>query len=213
MTASDTLKALQTAINALRKADPLVVDGIWGQKSQAALEEVKNQANLERLSPKPPVSGVEFDARTEKNLATLDPKAQSRFIPFISAAKKTAAALGFEYVAISGNRTWPEQDALYAQGRTKPGKIVTNARGGQSNHNFGIALDFGVFRDGEYLDDSSPKTASNVHKSVGAIAKQFGIEWGGLWTSLVDEPHFQIATGLTMAQARERFEKNGTVLP
>lgn len=54
MTASDTLKALQTAINAFRKSDPLVVDGIWGQKSQSALEEVKNQANLERIGVKTP---------------------------------------------------------------------------------------------------------------------------------------------------------------
>lgn len=215
MTATDTLKSIQTAINAFRKADPLVVDGIWGQKSQAALDEVKNQANLERIGAKTPlipsVPGDEFDARTEKNLATLDWKSRSLFRPFIKAAKEVAGRMGYEYRAISGSRTWAEQDKLYAQGRSAGGKIVTNARGGYSWHNFGLALDFGVFKDGEYLDDSAPGTAEKVHKAVGAIAKDFGIEWGGLWTSFPDQPHFQIATGLTLAQARERFEQKGTL--
>lgn len=215
MTATDTIKSIQTALNAFRKADPLVVDGIWGQKSQSALDEVKNQANLDRIGVKTPlipsVPGDEFDARTEKNLATLDWKSRSMFRPFIKAAKATAKALGYDYVAISGNRTWAEQDKLYAQGRTLPGKIVTNARGGQSNHNFGIAMDFGVFQDGKYLDETNPKVASSVHKSVGALAEQFGMEWGGNWSSITDDPHFQIATGLTLAQARERFEQKGTL--
>ncbi len=56
---------------------------------------------------------------------------------------------------ISGTRThMQEQDALYARRRTAPGPRVTNARGGYSNHNFGIAWDIGLFRGGKYLEDS-----------------------------------------------------------
>lgn len=62
MTATDTLKSIQTALNAFRKADPLVVDGIWGQKSQSALDEVKNQANLDRIAQNRPKYSPVFEA-------------------------------------------------------------------------------------------------------------------------------------------------------
>jgi peptidoglycan L-alanyl-D-glutamate endopeptidase CwlK len=155
-----------------------------------------------------------FDERTEKNLATLDPAAQDRFRFFIKEAKKISGIYGCEYIAICGNRSWKEQDAIYAIGRTilKNKKPVTNARGGQSNHNFRIALDFGVFKNGKYLDNDNPKLASSVHKAVAALSNQFKIEWGGIWKLFKDEPHFEIATGLTMAQKREKYLKEGTVL-
>jgi peptidoglycan LD-endopeptidase CwlK len=145
-----------------------------------------------------------FDLRTEKILASLDPKARRMFVPFVEEAKEIAEDLGVEYVAISGNRTWAEQNALYAIGRTRPGRKVTNARGGYSNHNFGIAVDFGAFKDGKYLDTYNPKLASKVHKAIGKIAEKYGIEWGGNWR-FVDEPHFEIDTVYTTAQKRERF--------
>ena len=161
-----------------------------------------------------------MNTRSAKNLATLDKKAQPLFAPFIEAAEALAATLGCEYIAISGNRTFAEQDKLFEKGRTIPpiGKahIVTNARGGQSNHNFGIALDFGVFKDKRYLDDGTKaekSVASGVHRSVAEkLAKKHGIEWGGNWISLKDEPHFEIETGLTLEQKRDRLKKNGSVL-
>ncbi|WP_218280269.1 M15 family metallopeptidase [Verrucomicrobium spinosum] len=75
---------------------------------------------------------------------------------------------------------------MYAQGRTAPGSIVTKARGGYSNHNFGIAFDIGVFEGTEYIGES-PKYAA-----VAAIAKDLGLEWGGDWKSIQDQPHFQL---------------------
>lgn len=152
-----------------------------------------------------------FDARTEKHLATLDPRAVERFRRFILEAKLIASTGGAEYVAISGNRTWKEQDALYAQGRTKPGRKVTNAKGGQSNHNFGIALDFGVFKGGKYLDESHPKEAAKVHAAIATHAAAYGIEAGHFW-KFQDSPHYEIATGLTLAQKRTRHAAAGTVL-
>ena len=94
---------------------------------------------------------------------------------------------------------------------------MTNAKGGQSNHNFGIALDFGVFKDGKYLDGSKLKSdktlASAVHRQVAEkVASKHGIEWGGNWTSFKDEPHFEYPTGLSMAQKRARYEKHGSVV-
>jgi len=80
-------------------------------------------------------------------------------------------------------------------------------REGQSNHNFGIAWDFGVFDSvnenggcGKYHDEDP------VYHLAGAIAEDMGLEWGGSWKGIVDEPHIQLNTGLTIAQMRERFE-------
>jgi peptidoglycan LD-endopeptidase CwlK len=83
-------------------------------------------------------------------------------------------------------RTYAEQDALYAQGRTTAGPKVTNARGGYSNHNFGIAFDVGVFEGGRYLGES-PK-----YKAVGVLGSELGLEWGGNWKTIVDQPHYQL---------------------
>jgi peptidoglycan L-alanyl-D-glutamate endopeptidase CwlK len=161
-----------------------------------------------------------MNTQSAKNLATLDKKAQPIFTPFIEAAELLAATLGCEYLAISGNRTFAEQDKLFEKGRTIPpiGKshIVTNARGGQSNHNFAIALDFGVFQGKRYLDDGTKaeqSVASGVHRSVAEkLAEKHGVEWGGNWKSFKDEPHFEIETGLTLQQKRDRLKKNGSVL-
>lgn len=86
-------------------------------------------------------------------------------------------------------RTAAEQDALYAQGRTKPGSIVTNAKGStyRSMHQWGVAFDF--FRnDGQGAYNES----GNFFNRVGQIGKGIGLEWGGSWTSIQDKPHFQL---------------------
>ncbi len=86
-------------------------------------------------------------------------------------------------------RTVSEQDSLYAQGRTKPGVIVTYAKGSSysSMHQWGVAFD--VIRNdgkGAYYDNDG------WFSKVGKIGKALGLEWGGDWTSPVDKPHFQL---------------------
>jgi peptidoglycan LD-endopeptidase CwlK len=69
---------------------------------------------------------------------------------------------------------------LYKKGRYgSTEKIVTNARGGQSNHNFGIAWDVGVFDDGKYLTGNSPKEAK-IYKALAAAVLTGELEWGGI---------------------------------
>ena len=97
-------------------------------------------------------------------------------------------------------RSREEQDALYAQGRTEPGNIVTNARVSSysSHHMWGTAFDIcrndgrGAYDDGD-----------GFFTRVGAIGKGLGLEWGGDWTSPVDKPHFQLPDwGSTTAMLR-----------
>ncbi len=122
------------------------------------------------------------DNRSEKAIAALLSKVQ----PYARALVFKAAAAGITIKILSGLRTYEKQDALYAQGRGKPGPIVTNARGGFSNHNFGIAFDIGVFEGGKYLGES-PK-----YNAVGVLGADLGLEWGGGWKTIKDAPHFQL---------------------
>jgi len=73
---------------------------------------------------------------------------------------------------------------------------VTNARAGYSNHNFGIAFDIGVFEGSAYLAESVK------YKAVGALGMDLGLEWGGSWKTIVDQPHFQLrpAWALTLSE-------------
>jgi peptidoglycan L-alanyl-D-glutamate endopeptidase CwlK len=126
-----------------------------------------------------------FDERTEKNIATLHPKAQERAREFMRLAVPAMREHGLDVRIIAGWRSFAEQDAIYAEGRTQPGKIRTNARGGYSWHCWAGAFDVGLFSGRAYLGDS-PQYAE-----LGKIGKAAGLEWGGSWR-FVDEPHFQL---------------------
>jgi peptidoglycan L-alanyl-D-glutamate endopeptidase CwlK len=127
-----------------------------------------------------------LDDRSERNLATLHPDLHHRAATFISAAKSLAAQRGLEVKCICGLRTWAEQDALYAKGRTAPGPVVTRARAGHSMHNFSLALDIGVFsKDGKTYHGSH-----GLYRELGPLGESLGFEWGGRW-KFNDEPHYQ----------------------
>ena len=144
-----------------------------------------------------------LDERSLKNILTLHKKVQSIFTNWINECKILAKAYGYEYKAISGNRSWDEQAKLYAQGRTSPGKIITNAKPGYSNHNFGIAVDMGVFKNGKYLDENNPDEAESFHRIAAKTAEKYNIEWGGNWKTFKDYPHFEYKTGKTLSQLRQ----------
>lgn len=100
-----------------------------------------------------------------------------------------------------GYRSKAEQDALYAKGRTKPGNRVTNARGGYSMHNWGVAIDF-CRNDGKGAYDDS----DGFFSKVGKVGKSLGLEWGGDWKSIKDKPHFQLPDwGSTTEKLRTRY--------
>lgn len=144
-----------------------------------------------------------IDPRSEKNISTLNPGLQ----PIARELIERATQAGINVKVICGNRTYDEQDALYAQGRTKSGNIVTKAKGGQSMHNFGTAFDIGIFSaDGtKYLGESPD------YKTVGEIGKSLSLEWGGDW-EFEDQPHFQLTDGRSLAQLRTAFETKGDAL-
>lgn len=96
---------------------------------------------------------------------------------------------GIEIEVIQGFRTIAEQQALYEQGRTKPGHIVTNAAGGHSWHNFGLAVDCVV----ENLDGSIDWNDSHpAWKRMEEVGVSLGLVSGANWKRIVDAPHFQL---------------------
>lgn len=210
------MKSLVDLTKDLQRELGVTVDGIAGpvtiSNALAAIQHNRMDLQDPKEQPARVAEVTTFDARTEKVLATLDAKAVPMFREFLCLARATAATLGCDYILISGNRTCAEQNALYEQGRSKPGKIVTNAKCGQSNHNFGIGADAGVFSGKLYLDESDPARAAKVHKACSEHAAACGLEWGGSWTSLKDLPHYEVKTGLTLAQKRSVYEKKGSVL-
>ncbi|MES2465219.1 MAG: M15 family metallopeptidase [Armatimonadota bacterium] len=141
-----------------------------------------------------------LDKRSETNIATLVPNARKQARAFM----KAVLLAEINAQIIGGSRTFAQQDALYERGRTKPGSKVTNARGGFSYHNFGIAWDIGIFDgDGKYL------TQSADYGKAGAIGRSLGLEWGGDWKGIVDQPHFQCKSSLKIADMRALVLANG----
>jgi peptidoglycan L-alanyl-D-glutamate endopeptidase CwlK len=120
-----------------------------------------------------------------------------------------AAKAGLAVVVTQGLRTWKEQDALYRRGRTSPpiGKshIVTNAKGGYSWHNFGLAFDVLLL---DALGKGDWDTNHPGWRMLGDLGKKAGLEWGGDWKTLKDFAHFQYSGGVTLAACRSCAKKD-----
>lgn len=128
-----------------------------------------------------------------RDVKALHPRLQEKLDELIKLCKKNGITICIGECL----RTVSEQDALYAQGRTKPGTIVTNARGStySSMHQWGVAADFylnmDVDGDGKTSDDAF-NNATKLFNKVGKLGQSIGLEWGGSWKSPVDLPHFQL---------------------
>ena len=127
-----------------------------------------------------------WDPKTDAKILTLHPLLRGKASKFVNAVEKR---LGKRIKITDGLRTFAEQDKLYSQGRTTAGKKVTNAKGGQSYHNYGLAFDCYFTKNGS-VDFSQP-----ISPEVAKIGQEFGLEWGGNWKSLKDMPHFQLTKG------------------
>ncbi|HXU32303.1 MAG TPA: M15 family metallopeptidase [Thermoanaerobaculia bacterium] len=198
---------IEEMIAAVQKKLGVEVDGRAGPQTWGAIYALIVKPTIDGLPPGEAID--EGDPRSERNIATLLPEVQ----PQARALIQKAAQNGIRIKIISGLRTFAEQDALFAQGRTAPGDIVTNSRGGFSNHNFGIAFDVGVFEGTKYLRESVK------YRAVGVLGADLGLEWGGNWKTFKDQPHFQLrpswAADLTeremLAELRKRHDEGTPV--
>lgn len=160
-----------------------------------------------------------IDKPTQDRIAKLHPSVRAEVTKLIDQINDTVLTGRAKVRIAQGLRTFAEQDALYAQGRTKPGAKVTNAKGGQSIHNYGTAIDIVLIIDGKTAswdtktDWDGDKIADWME--VVDVFKKNGWDWGGDWKSFKDMPHFEKRgvndwrTLLTKYNAGQVFVDNG----
>lgn len=124
-----------------------------------------------------------------RKIEDLHPHVASLCRKFIERCKEA----GVDVLVTSTYRDHESQNALYAQGRTAPGKIVTKAKGGQSFHNHKVAFDVVPLVNGKAIWNDE-----GLWHKIGQIGQEVGLEWGGNW-KFQDKPHFQYTGGLTLA--------------
>jgi peptidoglycan L-alanyl-D-glutamate endopeptidase CwlK len=130
-----------------------------------------------------------------RSLDDLLPAVAERVKRFIEAADEA----GIDLLVTSTYRDNESQNALFCQGRTTPGKIVTNAKGGESFHNYRCAVDVVPIVAGKPRWD----VKDDVWQKIGALGKAQGLEWAGDWKRFKEYPHFQYTSGLNLAQLQQ----------
>ncbi|MCW5907232.1 MAG: M15 family metallopeptidase [Chitinophagales bacterium] len=175
--------------------NPLIADGKAGRKTIESIDKKLNE-----MQPVPRQS-IKRDKITMERIELLHPSLRAETKAIYDELLQRKISVRF----YSTLRTFKEQDELYAQGRTKPGNIVTNARAGQSFHNYGLALDFCLLLDGGKVASWNRKLDVNLNNipewdEIVWVFKHYGWEWGGDWASFKDYPHVQKTFGYTTAQ-------------
>jgi len=129
---------------------------------------------------------LEMDQRTKKLVAELIPPAQE----VMNRMLEIAYANGLNMQCHSGYRSPEDQDKLYALGRSEAGKIVTNAKGGQSTHNYRLAGDFHfVDKKGDIVWDE--KLYKKIWTLIKPILEPKGLRWAGNWKKFKETAHFE----------------------
>lgn len=154
-----------------------------------------------------------MDITSETRLSQVDPVLEKKVH---IAVAQIALEHGIEVHVGQALRSVADQDALYAKGRTvlkdatgKPVHIVTNARGGYSSHNFGLAVDLvpGVL--GKVVWTPNWDAEDPAYGYMATACKAAGLKWGGDWIHFKDLPHFYIGPDNPTDQMRLDLHTKG----
>lgn len=177
------------------KNDPRGLNKLWPSDVKAIYAQLKGEApagqpreTVATAEAATPEEIASIDERSRTNISTLKPEAQKPISNFIARAIKWGNERGVKVVVVEGYRSPERQNELYAQGRTKPGPIVTNARAGQSRHQSARAVDVAIIKNGKILEG---KEYDKYIKELGKMGVAMGLEWGGNFKSIYDPDHFQ----------------------
>lgn len=199
----------------LKVYDRQVAPSTSKPKSEKKKEETKPATppkvtqDASKNKEKTPVAKVEAEtttlsaknsARNERNIATLHPQIRQKVRLLL---KQLYIDHKIHFVITEAYRSIAYQDGLFAQGRTKPGKKVTNAKGGKSYHNYGLAVDIYPVNNG-VIDINDADTLIKVSST----GKKLGFEWGGDWKTNKDYPHFQITFGKSVGELYKLTKEN-----
>lgn len=150
-----------------------------------------------------------MDSISEQRIKLLHPKNRDEAMQILAEIETALKGRAVCRIARSLS-TWAEQDKLYAQGRTAPGPVVTNARGGESWHNYGMAVDVVLIIDGKVasyeFDKDFDDDGMADWREIDTVFKKYG--WDGLYHAdgkRWDLPHFQKTHGLKIKQAQALY--------
>lgn len=150
-----------------------------------------DRLTLTRITTSHPAVRQQLLTIYEEICSRLTGRAQCRFTEVIRSAKR--------------------QDELYAQGRSKPGRIVTNAKAWDSFHCYGLACDCVLILDGK---EASWDTVCDYDKDgmadwleMASVFEAAGWEWGAKWKTFKESPHFQCTFGIPVKTLKERVAK------
>ena len=155
------------------------------------------------VAPPPPSPNVAPRLDPHNRLAGVHPELARRIVQ--TAAALTSRGISVTITRTGGIRTFAEQEAIYSQGRTRPGRIVTHAGPGLSNHNYGLAVDLVPLVNGQ----PNWQVALGVWQAIGEEGKRAGLNWGGDWRAIKDYPHFELPVGLSVQQCLRIYNQGG----
>ncbi len=191
------------AVNEFQKRNKLSITGIVDDTTYAAIiNDISTTSTLDKPSL--------------ERIKVLHPKVRSEILHLIKLSYKA----GVPIRVVQGYRTFEEQAALYAQGRSKPGPIVTNAPAGFSNHNYSLAIDFCLLKNGGAISwsqvEDNDKDGKKDWMEVVEIFKSAGYDAGIDW-KFKDAPHLEKMFGYTIRQLLKlktdgKVDKNGYVI-
>lgn len=125
-----------------------------------------------------------MDAISKARLQLINP----RLAKLIEQMAEMLALENIEFRVTQALRSWDEQEKLFAQGRTAPGKIVTQAPGGHSWHNFGLAVDLAIIEAGAIDWNASHPSWQRMIQ----VGEMLGLLSGSTFRTFPDNPHFQL---------------------
>lgn len=162
-----------------------------------------------------------FDKITLERIELMHPKVRERLKKeYLEINKRLPKGIRLRFSHTL--RTFKEQNTLYAQGRTIKGKIVTNAKAGQSIHNYGLAFDIVILYDRDKngtFEEASWNEKEDFDKNGKAdwfevvnYFKSKGWSWGGDFKSIYDSPHFEMTFGNTYKTLLNKYNKGDVII-
>lgn len=148
-----------------------------------------------------------LDAKTELHLELLYPAFGLQVRRALTRAEETT---GRRIKITEALRSFSRQATLFAQGRTTPGPMVTDAQPGLSVHHYGTACDCAFHGADPYLDGEPTSVRNRLWDLFGAACRGEGLTWGGSnWGGPSDRPHAENLFGLRVGHLRQTFDRGG----
>ncbi|WP_432719735.1 M15 family metallopeptidase [Jeongeupia wiesaeckerbachi] len=163
--------------------------GELGPQEYASLRNIQLALTEEKLVPPPPLPPSMFVTSERPSLAGADrdwSRLDPDFVQRVLALMARMEARGYPLALLEGYRSPERQDSLASQEN-----LVTKAKGGQSKHQYGMAVDLAPIRSGKIVISERDPWAMQAYTALGEEAEAAKLTWGGRW-SFKDYGHIEV---------------------